>query len=137
MDMMNHARTTVYEQITAGQGINRRIKLGLANGEAALIQAIYFDEVGTSMIQGVSTDPDKTGVISNDEVKKAKDVLVYTAQANYEPKYFPPPGFPVVQDLLYMVDIVFTGSLDYGVHVLYFKKPISIIEELALLVKRR
>jgi hypothetical protein len=131
--MYKHRHVTIYETLVAGIGKNRRIPLGISAGYAAYIKRIWFDVTGSSMIQGVSTNPENKGLISNDAVKKQNDILVYSADDDW--RYWDLGDLPVLRDLMFMADITFGGTLDYGVHVIYELRKISELEECNLMVK--
>jgi hypothetical protein len=109
--------------------------LGVSSGYAAFLKRIYFDMTGSSMIQGVSTNPDRPSadVISDDDVKKGNDILVYSADGIW--RFWDLGDLVVLRDLLFMVDIVLGGALSYGVHIIYELRKISELEERALMVR--
>ena len=131
--MYKHRHIVIYEALVAGVGKNRRIPLGISAGYAAYLKRIWFDATGSSMIQGVSTNPEEKGVISDDDVKKGNDILVYSSDDDW--RFWNLGDLPVLRDLLFMTDITFAGALDYGVHVIYELRKVSELIERNLMIK--
>ena len=131
--MYQHRHIVIYEPLVAGVGINRRIPLGISAGYAAYLKRIWFDVAGTSMLQGVSMNPENEGVISDDNVRGRDDILLYASDDDW--RFWDLGDLAVLRDLLFMTDITFAGTLDYGVHVIYELRKISKLAERNLMIK--
>lgn len=133
---LQYSSVTVPESLTPGTGQNKRVRIKLRKGEAAFIKKISWLSTSQFIAQAVCKDPNAEGAISLQRVWTRQDLIAYNpATDTTQEKIFPEPGFPVVDDVLYMVDYSAPGQMNAGCIVWYEVKEISQIDEALLLVK--